>query len=78
MVYIYGGGGRGNLRIAKPPPPTVDGGEEDSAPYRKRRGAPRRYVLREMEESVLNHRIPKMKPQRRPVWPYRGAFPFLW
>ena len=30
-----------------------------------RRGTPRRYVLRETGESVLNHRIPNGKPRRK-------------
>ena len=35
------------------------------AAFGLRRGAPRRYVLRETGESVLNRRIPKGGPRRK-------------
>ena len=50
-----------------------------TAKTRKRRGTPRRYVLRETGESVLNRRIPKggtlQKPRMGSI--FIGAFPFL-
>ena len=45
----------------------------------KRRGAPRRYVLRETGEYDLNHRISKGPPRQGPYRfnLYREAFPFF-
>ena len=49
-------------RFPRPPPPPCP---SHALRFLSRRGTPRRYILRETGESVVNHRIPKGRPRQK-------------